>query len=146
MIKIRKSNSKDISIIAKIWRDSVLATHDFLNPMDFKKIELMVCNDYLPNTDLWVADEDNCPVAFMGMTGNHIDSLFITPDMRGKGIGKLMIAHALQLFDNQITVDVNEQNIQATGFYNRMGFVLIGRTDVDDQGRPYPILKLKFNK
>ena len=78
----------------------------------------------------------------MGMTDNNIDSLFISPDQRGKGIGKHMIAHAKK--QGTLTVDVNEQNTQGVGFYRHVGFVETGRSETDDQGRPYPLLHLKL--
>ena len=37
-------------------------------------------------------------------------------------------------------VSVNEQNRQAVGFYERMGFVVLRRTPTDEDGRPYPLL------
>ena len=43
-----------------------------------------------------------------------------------------------------ITTSVNEQNGQAVGFYERMGFVPVGRSERDDQGRPYPLIHLRF--
>ena len=79
----------------------------------------------------------------MGMSEHNIDSLFIAPDQRGKGIGKQMIAHAQKLH-NPLTVDVNEQNVQAVGFYRHLGFVETGRSEKDDQGRPYPLLHLRL--
>ena len=41
------------------------------------------------------------------------------------------------------TVDVNEQNHGAVGFYRHIGFEVTGRSDLDDQGRPYPLLHLR---
>lgn len=144
MITIRKSTSNDAPALSEIWRDSALATHDFLSQGDFKEIEMMVREQYLPNVEVWVAEDDGKPIGFMGMTDSHIDSLFITPNLRGKGIGKHMLAHAKALFGDSVTVDVNEQNNQGVGFYLHMGFKQIGRSEVDDQGKPYPILHLKF--
>lgn len=40
-------------------------------------------------------------------------------------------------------VTVNEQNAQARGFYERMGFRAYKRSETDEQGAPYPILYLK---
>lgn len=144
MITIRKSTSNDAPALSEIWRDSALATHDFLSQGDFKEIEMMVREQYLPNVEVWVAEDDGKPIGFMGMTDSHIDSLFITPNLRGKGIGKHMLAHAKALFGDSVTVDVNEQNNQGVGFYLHMGFKQTGRSEVDDQGKPYPILHLKF--
>ncbi|WP_369523003.1 hypothetical protein [Brucella anthropi] len=58
-------------------------------------------------------------------------------------MGKQMIAHAKTL-GSPLTVDVNEQNLQGVGFYLHMGFVETGRSETDDQGRPYPLLHLRL--
>lgn len=144
MITIRKSTSSDAPVLSDIWRDSALATHDFLSQNDFKEIEVMVREQYLPNAEVWVAEDAGKPVGFMGMTDSHIDSLFIAPNLRGKGVGKHMLAHAKSLFGDKLTVDVNEQNSQGVGFYLHMGFQQTGRSELDDQGKPYPILHLKL--
>lgn len=40
-------------------------------------------------------------------------------------------------------VTVNEQNPQAVGFYEYMGFKTYKRTDHDEEGNPYPLLYMK---
>jgi putative acetyltransferase len=144
VIHIRKSGKDDTQALIAIWRESVRATHDFLTPEDFGGIEGLVSEQYLPNTEVWVAVDGGEPVGFMGMTESHIDSLFIAPGQRGKGIGKQMIAHA-KLAGGILTVDVNEQNIQGVGFYRHMGFAETGRSPTDDQGRPYPLLHMRLD-
>lgn len=42
-------------------------------------------------------------------------------------------------------VDVNEDNTQAVGFYERLGFVQVGRSELDGQGKPYPTLHMKLS-
>jgi len=42
----------------------------------------------------------------------------------------------------QLRVDVNEQNAGASAFYESMGFQVAGRSPLDRQGRPYPLLHL----
>jgi putative acetyltransferase len=42
-----------------------------------------------------------------------------------------------------LTVDVNEQNEPARRFYEALGFVAAGRSPLDDNGLPYPILHLR---
>ncbi|WP_353736292.1 hypothetical protein [Shewanella sp.] len=39
-------------------------------------------------------------------------------------------------------VDVNEQNPQALGFYEHVGFKLVGRSPTDSQGKPFPLLHM----
>ena len=38
---------------------------------------------------------------------------------------------------------VNEQNPQARGFYEHMGFHVYKRTELDEQGNPYPLLYMR---
>ena len=42
------------------------------------------------------------------------------------------------------TLDVNEQNPQAVGFYEHEGFVVAGRSPVADAGRPFPLLHMRL--
>ena len=43
-------------------------------------------------------------------------------------------------------VTVNEQNPQAVGFYEHMGFETYKRTERDEEGAPYPLLYMKLSK
>ena len=38
---------------------------------------------------------------------------------------------------------MNEQNPQAKGFYEHMGFRVYKRTELDEQGNPYPLLYMR---
>lgn len=147
MFHFRPSRPEDAPALADIWRRSVRATHRFLAEADYWAIEAVVVTLYLPNAALTVATgDDNRLVGFMGMTGSHIDSLFLDPDCRGQGLGRLFIDHAARAAGRQaapLTVDVNEQNAQAVGFYRHMGFVETGRSPTDDDGRPYPLLHMR---
>ncbi|MGJ4858312.1 acetyltransferase [Labrys sp. KB_33_2] len=145
MITLRSSRPADVPSLLEIWRGSVRATHDFLLPGDFEAIEKLVANDYLPSAPLHVAaDGDGRPLAFMGLSVRHIDSLFIDPERRGQGIGTLLVRHAREQGEGPLTVDVNEQNTQAVGFYRHLGFVETGRSALDGDGRPYPLMHMRL--
>jgi hypothetical protein len=45
---------------------------------------------------------------------------------------------------NARSVEVNEQNSLAIGFYRRMGFEVAGRSPVDAQGLAFPILHMNL--
>ncbi|EBV2199774.1 acetyltransferase [Salmonella enterica] len=143
MINIRRSRHEEGEKLIAIWRRSVDATHDFLSNAYRAELEELV-SDFLPEAPLWVAviDQDE-PVGFMLLTGEHMDALFIDPDVRGQGIGKMLVEHALTLAPG-LTTNVNEQNTQAVGFYKKMGFKVTGRSEVDDLGKPYPLLNLIY--
>jgi putative acetyltransferase len=67
--------------------------------------------------------------------------LFLDPPVRGQGGGKLLLDHAVRVFGGT-SLDVNEQNPQAVGFYLHQGFEVIGRSPLDGLGKPYPLLHL----
>src|SRR4051812_44842078 len=131
MISIRTSTPEDSDRAIEIWRASVNATHDFLSEEDRAAIDLEVC-DFLPQTELWLAvDESQRSLGFMILDAPKVEGLFIDPAARGSGVGRALIAHA-STFDPELTVDVNEQNPQAIGFYEHLGFIATGRSEVDD--------------
>lgn len=66
-------------------------------------------------------NDENHPVGFMGIEENKLEMLFITPTERGKGLGKKLIQYGIQHYALN-TLTVNEQNPQAVGFYEHMGF------------------------
>ncbi|BBW78811.1 acetyltransferase [Klebsiella michiganensis] len=141
VISIRRSRHDEEKKLIAIWRRSVDATHDFLSKEYRAELEDLV-SAFLPEAPLWVAvTEKDEPVAFMLLTGEHMDALFVDPTVRGCGVGKLLIEHALTLAP-KLTTNVNEQNEQAVGFYKKMGFKVTGRSETDDLGKPYPLLNL----
>nr|WP_076744295.1 acetyltransferase [Sphingomonas jeddahensis] len=141
---IRRSRPDDGARIVQIWRDAVDATHDFLSPEDRVAIEELV-RGFLPDASSWLAvDEADRPLAFMLIEAGHMEALFVDPVCRGTGVGAALVRHALALHPT-LTTDVNEQNGQAVGFYERMGFHRTGRSPTDDQGRPYPLIHLRYD-
>jgi len=138
MIQLRPKEPSDGDSLLQIWRDAVDATHDFLSPRDRAAIDTLVA-DYVREAELTVAVLDGKPVAFMGVTGQGIDSLFVAPEAHGLGIGRLLADGVAR----PTTVDVNEQNAGAAAFYRRLGFQRIGRSERDGDGRPYPLLHMR---
>lgn len=138
---IRASRPKDSDRIVAIWRTAVDATHDFLSPEDRLAIDREV-QAYLPQAPLWLAvDANDHAVGFMGLTEGEMDALFVCPDWHGRGVGRALVTHAMTS-QSALKTTVNEQNHGARRFYRRLGFVETGRSERDDEGRPYPLLRL----
>ena len=130
---IRRSQRHESEKLISIWCRAVDATHDFLSIQDRAEIEVQV-REFLPDAPLWVAvDDDDSPVAFMLLSEHHLEALFVDPDARGGGVGRQLVEHALASIPD-LTTDVNAQNTQAVGFYQKMGFVVTGRSETDDHG------------
>lgn len=67
------------------------------------------------------------------------------PAYHRRGVGRRLVAHAQALRGGALHVDVNEQNADARSFYEALGFCASGRSPLDDEGRPFPIVHLRRN-
>ena len=142
-MKVRKSTAADVPALFEVWQTAVASTHDFLKEEDHAEITKLVREMYLPSADLdVVVDGDDKPLAFMGMTGDEIDSLFVHADARGSGLGRLLVELAVSRAA-ELRTEVNEQNVQGVGFWKHMGFREVGRSETDREGKPYPLLLMK---
>jgi len=144
IIAVTQRDSELIKQLTEVWESSVRATHKFLNEEDIQSFKESLPTVLTKITHLIIAiDDQSRPIAFMGINEPEIDMLFIDDKDRGQGIGKALIHFGITNYQaNQITV--NEQNPQAKGFYEHMGFAAYQRLATDDQGKPFPILRMKL--
>lgn len=92
-----------------------------------------------------IENENNQRVAFMGIEDKKLEMLFIRNSERGKGLGKKLLNYGIENYNvNELVV--NEQNHNAKGFYEYMGFKTYKRTELDEQGNPYPILYMRLER
>lgn len=139
---IRKIETADYPRLVEIWESAVLHTHDFLKEEDFFYYKERLPS-YFPYVALFGFEQDGILVGFIGIAEGNVEMLFIDDSCRGKGIGKQLISYVIRDF-GVTKVDVNEQNPQAVGFYEHMGFRLVSKSEVDGEGKPYPILHMQL--
>lgn len=141
-VRIRARQDDDIAELLVIWRAAVEASHRFLTPDDIDWYEGLV-SDYLPKvSDLRVAvHDDGRPVGFLAQEAGEIQMLFVAPRAQGTGVGSALLEHISET-EPQLRLQVNEQNPTALAFYLARGFQQVGRSELDDQGRPFPLLHL----
>lgn len=144
ILEVEERNSDLISNLIVVWEASVRATHLFLSDSEILSIKEYVPQALKSIDKLIIAENDEeKPIAFMGIENETLEMLFITPSERGQGLGKLLLQYGISNYKvNRLTV--NEQNPQATGFYEHMGFHVYKRTDYDEQGNPYPLLYMRL--
>ena len=131
--------------LLEVWESSVRATHLFLSNDEIKCIKKYVPQALNDITHLIIAkDEAGSPVAFMGIENGTLEMLFISSEERGRGLGKRLIQYGIKRYAVE-RLAVNEQNPQAKGFYEHMGFRVYKRTDQDEQGKPYHLLYMSLS-
>ena len=139
---IKKIKETDYPRLIEIWESAVLNTHDFLKEEDFLyyKEQLPV---YFQYVTLFGFEQEGILIGFMGIAEENLEMLFVDNEYRGTGIGKKLIAYATANL-HVTKVDVNEQNTQAVGFYKYMGFNIVRRSELDGEGKEYPILHMQL--
>ena len=146
IIKIKDRTSTLINELLEVWEDSVKATHLFLSSKEIENIKKYVPQALKEVSHLIVIEnENNVPIAFMGIENTKLEMLFIRNSERGKGLGKQLLNYGIENY-NVNELAVNEQNPNAKGFYEYMGFKTYKRTELDEQGNPYPILYMRLER
>ena len=114
-----------VPVLMNIWEASVRATHHFLSTGEIEQIKTYVPQAIKGVEHLIIAEnESGTPIAFMGT-------------------GRKLIQYGIEKYRIQ-EVTVNEQNLQAVGFYEHLGFQTYKRMDCDEEGNPYPLLYMKI--
>jgi putative acetyltransferase len=144
-MNIRRAIQADGESLVDIWLRSVRATHTFLSEQDIQSL-LPPTRDYLTSGESGLrvlCTDSGAIMGFMGMSASKMEALFLAPEFQGRGGGRLLVRHAAELH-GELTTDVNEQNPAARCFYEACGFVVEGRSEMDDAGRPFPLLHLRL--
>ena len=136
---------KDFSRLLEIWEASIRATHHFLKESDIRFYKPIVMNSFSSLTLACIRNELKEPVGFIGVTNKKIEMLFVDPAYFGKGIGRQLVEYAVS-FLGASKLDVNEQNKTALGFYEHLDFEVVGGSDVDAMGKPFPLLHMINSK
>ena len=142
--EVRNRSVSLIEQLVEVWQSSVEATHSFLTAQAILGIK-----EYVPQALAHVpiliiarstADE---PVGFMGIDGDTLEMFFVADGFRGRGIGKQLLRTGVDQYSVR-RLAVNEHNPDARKFYERMGFVVAERKDLDEQGNSYPLLLMSL--
>lgn len=129
--------------VLTVWEKSVLVTHDFLTSTDFKEIKELVNTINFNDFQVFCLVNGKVISGFIGVAEKKVEMLFLDPEYFGQGLGQKLLNFAVKEL-NANKVDVNEQNTKALKFYQKFGFEIVERTDKDDQGRNYPLLRMEL--
>ena len=83
----------------------------------------------LPKNEVWVAEEGDRVIGFLGLWGNVVSHLWVYPDRQNQGVGTALLALAKERRPSGLRLQVFQRNLGARRLYERNGFTLVGLGD-----------------
>jgi GNAT superfamily N-acetyltransferase len=133
--RLRSATRNDVPVIAELIRG--LARFEKLEQEVVMTEELLAAGLFgeRPYAEVVLAEDDGRPVGFalffhnfstfLGRPGIYLEDLFVLPEQRGQGIGRLLLAHlarlAVERGCGRLEWAVLDWNRDAIAFYERLG-------------------------
>ena len=123
-VTIRPARETDGPGIGDVWLTAWYATFDFPPSHPDADVRVWLATVMMPTHEVWVATEpDGRVVAFLALSDDMIDQLYVTPDRIGTGIGSRLIATAKARRPDGLDLYCFQVNTRARTFYEHHGFV-----------------------
>ncbi len=139
---LRPYAAADRDACLAIWRAASETGHPFLTRTELDADQVLVRDIYLSRATITLACDDEGPVGFIALIDDFIGGLFVLPARHRQGVGRLLI-NAASRQAGPLSVEVYVENAKALRFYEALGFVQTATRTVDDQGRPYALVRLE---
>lgn len=136
---IRKLDKNDINQLLQIWLEVNIKTHNFI-PKEYWEEQYDNVKELLPNSEIYVYEENEKIVAFVGLIENYIAGIFVSFPFQSKGIGKKLLDY-IKEFKKELSLNVYVKNISAIKFYQREGFI-INSQNIDEETKEQQILMI----
>lgn len=117
---IRELRKADIDSVADIWLDTNRKAHAFI-PASYWESNFASVKEMLPQAEVYVYENDKGIQAFLGLSGEYIEGIFVSEGAQSRGIGKCLLDCAKDR-KPALRLNVYQKNVRAIRFYQREGF------------------------
>ena len=128
-LRVRRAASEDASAVAELFLDSFHATYEFPLAHTDDEVRGWVRDHLIPDSEAWVAIDDERVVALLVVAPGWIEQLYVEPTRLGQGIGSRLVDLAKTRSPDGLTLWTFQVNERARHFYERHGFVAVELTD-----------------
>ena len=121
-LTVRRARRADMAVCAGIYLDRRRERFHWLDPDSLALDDLAAS---VRGEEVWVAEARDEVVGFSSfyVTVSFVHNLFVRADWEGRGVGRLLMDHALARLDWPVTLKCITANVPARAFYERLGFV-----------------------
>ena len=130
---VREFQITDLERVAEIWLAANVRAHDFI-PRQYWEGQLETVRTLFPQAELYVwQDGDGAVQGFVGLSGEHIEGIFVWPPAQSRGVGRALLDRA-KAAHGRLTLNVYRNNDRAAAFYRREGFQTWGESVDESTG------------
>lgn len=133
-MEIRKLRTEEIDEVMRIWLESTVKAHDFIEKEYWEKNYNVVKEFYIPMAETFVYYEDRKIKGFTSIIDKEfIGALFVDVQNQGLGIGGKLLDYVKAKYKN-VNLAVYKMNEKAVEFYKNNGFKIIKEQENEDSG------------
>jgi len=155
-VEVRRASAGDAPAVADVWlRSFAGALPTVRKAHSDDDVRAWIRNVVVPDHETWVATVDGAVAAMMvldaGSVGGagpdgagEIDQLYVDPPSQGHGLGSRLVDVAKLRCPAGLELWTFQVNLAAQRFYERHGFVAIGRTDGSGNEEQEPDIRYRW--
>lgn len=140
---IRPATEADLPACADIINDYIDATDWLPRVKSHTEIAGFFTRELLEKRTVLVVDAGGEIAAYVSAGDGWLYAIYVAPEFRGAGLGKMLLDHLKELYPDQLELTVFEPNGAARRFYEREGFVEAreGRDEKTEEGVPTLLMR-----
>ncbi|MGU3525393.1 N-acetyltransferase [Enterobacteriaceae bacterium C23F] len=143
---IRKWQSSDRSPLLKLWLESTIYAHPFIEESYWRESEPLVRDVYFPSAHTWVWEEEGEVKGFISvMDQRFVGALFVAPASIRRGIGRALLAFICERYPD-LSLEVYQKNSRAVSFYHAQGFRIEDSAWQDDTQQPTWLMRWQADR
>lgn len=129
---VRKFKENDLTAVMKIWLNTNIKAHNFIDSKYWTDNYDMVKN-MLPHAEIYVHENDVTKQidGFIGLNDDYIEGIFVEQAVQSKGIGKQLLDFVKNI-KSSMSLRVYQKNTRAISFYQREQFFIQSKSTDDN--------------
>lgn len=139
MIKLLEE--RNVDSVMDIWLKTNISAHSFLPESYWKGNYDIVKNEYLPNSETFIFEEQNRIKGFVSIIDkSFIGAIFVLPKFQNIGIGKKLIDFCKERYTH-LELACYKENHSSVKFYKNQGFTIVAEQNNEDSGHTKLIMR-----
>jgi len=128
-MRIRPVQPNDTDAVADVYLSAISGMTYLPQLHTEAETREFILNVLLPNNEVWVAEEKDEFVGFVGFGDGSLRHLWVRRENQNTGIGTALLNVSKERCPDGLRLRVFQRNAGARRLYERNGFSLVGLTD-----------------